>query len=108
MFKKLGVKITLIATFIVTLYAFLTKVNFIKASYAIIFTIIIFYILGGFIEIKLKNYMKENKENALTDEEENITDNDEENNDENNKNNEDEEMFIDKNEDFDEQLQNSK
>ena len=65
MLEKLRIKITLIATLIVTAYAYLYNDNFLKTCYIIIITIVLFYFLGGFIEIFLKNKIEEiKKENA--------------------------------------------
>ncbi len=61
MLEKLRIKITLIATLIVTAYAYLHNNNFLKTCYIIIITIVIFYLLGGFVEIFLKNKIEELK-----------------------------------------------
>lgn len=61
MLEKLKIKITIVATLIVTLYAYLYNDNFLKTCYAIIITIIVFYFLGGFIEIFLKNQIEKIK-----------------------------------------------
>ena len=70
MFDKFRIKITILASLIITAYCFFTNTSFLKAGYMIIFTIVIFYILGGIAELKLKSYVekidslkKENQEN---------------------------------------------
>lgn len=54
MLEKLKIKITLLASLIVTAYALFNNEEFIKTCYTIVFTIVIFYIIGGFIEIWIK------------------------------------------------------
>ena len=58
MLEKLGIKITLIATLIVTIYGYFNNDNFLKTCYAIIITIVVFYFLGGFIELFLKKQLE--------------------------------------------------
>ena len=76
MLDKLRIKITLFATLIVTLYAYIYNKDFVKTCYIIVITIGIFYFLGGFIEIFLKNKIEEinnkNKETESDNEEENM------------------------------------
>ncbi len=62
MLEKLGIKITLIATLIVTIYAYFNNDNFLKTCYAIITTIVVFYFLGGFIELFLKKQLEKIEE----------------------------------------------
>ena len=69
MLEKLGIKITLIATLIVTIYGYFNNDNFLKTCYAIIITIVVFYFLGGFIELFFKKQLEKieeekNKEQA--------------------------------------------
>ena len=85
MLEKLRIKITIIATLIVTLYAYFHNDNFLKTCYTIIITIIVFYFLGGFIEIFLKNQIEKIKEETLENE---SIESELENIDENNENDE--------------------
>lgn len=62
MLEKFRVKITILASLIVTAYAYFSHQSFLKTGYAIILTIVIFYILGGFIEIFLKEEIEHTKE----------------------------------------------
>lgn len=57
--EKFKIKITLLASLIVTAYAFFNNISLQKTSITLIFTIIIFYILGGFIEIFLVKQIDE-------------------------------------------------
>lgn len=59
MLEKLRIKITIVATIIVTAYAYFSHKDFLKTCYTIILTIIIFYILGGFVEIFLQKQIDE-------------------------------------------------
>lgn len=70
MLEKLGIKITLIATLIVTMYAYFNNDNFLKTCYAIIITIVVFYFLGGFIELFLKKQFEKIEEKNKTQEKE--------------------------------------
>ena len=74
MLEKFRVKITLMATLIVTLCSYIYNKDFIRTCYIIIATIVIFYFLGGFIEIFLKNKIEEAKNITKSDDnnEENI------------------------------------
>lgn len=81
MLEKLRIKITIVATIIVTAYAYFSHKDFLKTCYTIILTIIIFYILGGFVEIFLQKQIdelypkKEDEENnGIFDEQHNIDD----------------------------------
>lgn len=65
--EKFKVKLTLLATLIVTAYAFFNNVNFLQTCQAGIATIVIFYILGDMVEdyaLKQKELMKKKLENA--------------------------------------------
>ena len=90
MLEKLRIKITIIASLIVTLYAYFYNDNFLKTCYTIIITIILFYFLGGFIEIFLKNQIEKIKKETLdsenTDEDNETIDDEIENIDEDNEN----------------------
>nr|WP_317358282.1 hypothetical protein [uncultured Tyzzerella sp.] len=62
MLEKLRIKITILASLIVTAYAYLYKIDFLKTGYTLIVTIVVFYFLGGFIEIFLQNQFKKIEE----------------------------------------------
>lgn len=71
MLEKLGIKITIIATLIVTIYGYFNNDNFLKTCYAIIITIVVFYFLGGFIELFLKKqFEKIEEKNKIQEKEE--------------------------------------
>ncbi len=67
--EKLKIKITILASLIVTAYAYIYKMDFLKTCYAIIATIIIFYFLGGFIEIFLQKQIDKIRETKKIEEE---------------------------------------
>lgn len=58
MFDKFRIKITILASLIITAYCFFTNTDFLRTGYIIIFTIIIFYLLGGIAELELKAYIE--------------------------------------------------
>lgn len=60
--EKFKIKLTILASLIVTAYAYFYKMDFLKTCYAIIASILIFYLLGGFIEIFLQNQINKVKE----------------------------------------------
>ncbi|WP_250278441.1 hypothetical protein [[Clostridium] colinum] len=72
MLEKLRIKITLIATLVVTIFAYLYNDDFLKTCYAIIITIVVFYFLGGFIEIFLKNQIEKLENNKINQDTENV------------------------------------
>ncbi|WP_317367338.1 hypothetical protein [uncultured Tyzzerella sp.] len=69
MLEKLKIKITILASLIVTAYAYLYKIDFLKTCYTIIVTIVVFYLIGGFIELFLQKQIEEIKENKNFEEE---------------------------------------
>lgn len=93
MLEKLRIKITIVATIIVTAYAYFSQKDFLKTCYTIILTIIIFYILGGFVEIFLKKQIdqlypkKQDEEESVFDDENNINEQTLEENDDTDENN---------------------
>lgn len=58
MLDKLRIKITIMASLIITVYCFFSQENFLKTGYSIIFTIVVFYLFGGFMELELKAYIQ--------------------------------------------------
>lgn len=59
MFEKFKIKITILASLIVTSFCLFFNQSFFKSGITIIMTIIIFYILGGFVEIFLNSNLQE-------------------------------------------------
>lgn len=68
MLEKFKIKITILASLIVTAYAYIYKIDFLKTCYTIIITILVFYFLGGFIEIFLQKKINEIEENKKIEE----------------------------------------
>ncbi len=53
MLEKFRVKITILASLIVAIYAYFSHQSLLRTCYALIITIVVFYFLGGFIEISI-------------------------------------------------------
>lgn len=68
MLEKLKIKITILASLIVTAYAYLYKIDFLKTCYTIIITIVVFYLIGGFIELFLQKQIEEIEESKKLEE----------------------------------------
>ena len=60
MFDKFRIKITILASLIITVFCFFKDIDFLRTCYSIITTIIIFYFVGSFIEFKIKSYLEKN------------------------------------------------
>lgn len=99
MFDKFRIKVTILASLIITAYCFFTNTDFLRTGYIIIFTIIIFYLLGGIAELELKAYFEKVallKMNEIKDNEENFLEKDlEEDNEEYLEKNDEENDFYD-------------
>lgn len=72
MFKKFRIKITILASLIITAYCFFMKINFLRTCYSIIATIVIFYIVGTIVEMKIKKYLEKNCSNNKLENDENL------------------------------------
>ena len=68
MLEKLRIKITILASLIATAFAYFYNVDLLRTCYTIVIIIVVFYFLGGFIEIFLQNQFNKIEEDKKVEE----------------------------------------